>query len=172
MSTLIKLINGEPSWANDPYVDLADEDAVPPEGGVIVSLARLLAETEALLTGRRSVGVRLQPGEPVETLEPYLPRLSMVALVFLKFRDGRAFSSASILRERYGFKGEIRAVGDVLREMARFMVRCGMDAYMPSDGSTPEAWGKSAFRFRHVYQTAADGQKPAFALRLQAAERA
>jgi hypothetical protein len=47
-----------------------------------------------------------------------------------------------------------------------------MDAYMPSDGSTPEDWARAAFRFHHVYQTAADGQEPAFALRLRAAERA
>jgi uncharacterized protein (DUF934 family) len=91
-----------------------------------------------------------------------------VAVVFPKYRDGRAFSSASLLRERYGFKGEVRAVGDVLREQARYMVRCGMDAYMPSDGSTPEDWAGTAFRFRHVYQAAADGLEPAFAERLKA----
>ncbi|OYX29819.1 MAG: oxidoreductase [Caulobacterales bacterium 32-69-10] len=165
MSTLIKLINGAPSWANDPFVDLADEDAAPAGSGIIVSLTRLQAEADALLTGARPVGVRLNPDEPVEALEPYLDRLSLVALVFPKFRDGRAFSSASLLRQRYGFKGEIRAVGEVLRELARFMVRCGMDAYMPSDGSTPDDWARAVGRFRHVYQTAADGQTPAFAER-------
>ena len=111
------------------------------------------------------MGVRVNADEAVEALEPYLDRLALVALVFPKYRDGRAFSSAMVLRERYGFKGEIRAVGEVLRELSRFMVRCGMDAYMPTDGSTPEDWDRLAFRYRHVYQTAADGQTPAFALR-------
>jgi uncharacterized protein (DUF934 family) len=170
MSTLIKLINGQPNWANDPYLDLADEDPAPGGAGVIVSFARLQAEADALLAGGRAVGVRLNPDEAVEALAPYLPRLAIVALVIPKFRDGRAFSSASLLRERYGFKGEVRAVGEVLRELARFMVRCGMDAYMPSDGSTPEDWARSAFRFRHVYQTAADGLQPAFVERRRAQE--
>jgi uncharacterized protein (DUF934 family) len=172
MSTLIKLINGRPNWANDQFIDVPDEDPVPASGGVIVSFARLQAEAEGLLTGGRAVGVRLNPDEPVEALEPYLSRLALVGLVFPKFRDGRAFSSAMILRERYGFKGEVRAMGEVLRELARFMVRCGMDAYIPSDGSTPEDWAKTAFRFRHVYQTAADGLEPAFAERRRARERA
>ena len=165
MSTLIKLINGAPSWANDPYLDLADEDAAPAGAGVIVSLPRLQAEADSLFAGGRAVGVRLNPDEPVEALEPYLSRLALVALVFPKFRDGRAFSSASLLRQRYGFQGEVRAVGEVLRELARFMVRCGMDAYMPSDGSTPDDWARAVGRFRHVYQTAADGLTPAFAER-------
>ena len=172
MSTLIKLTGGRPAWANDPYADIADEDAVPADGGVIVSLTRLLAEADALLGSGRPVGVRLATDEAVEALEPYLPRLSLVALVFPKFRDGRHYSSAMLLRERFGFKGEVRAAGEVLREQAGFMVRCGMDAYMPSDGSTPDDWAKAASRYRHVYQTAADGQAPAFALRLKATESA
>jgi uncharacterized protein (DUF934 family) len=168
MSTLIKLIDGQPSWANDSFVDVLDEDPVPTGGGVIVSLTRLQAEADSLLTGARPIGVRLNPDEPVEGLEPYLPKLGLVALVFPKFRDGRAFSSSSLLRERYGFKGEVRAVGEVMRELGRYMARCGMDAYIPSDGSTPEDWARSVFRFRHVYQTAADGLAPAFVERTRA----
>ena len=76
--------------------------------------------------------------------------------------DGRAFTSARLLRERYGFRGEVRAVGDVLREQAGFMVRCGFDAFAPADGSTPEQWAAAANRFRHVYQRAADDREPAF----------
>ena len=172
MPTLIKLINGHASIANDAFIDVADEDAVPTDGAVILSFARFLADPAAILAGGRAVGVRVGAGEAVEELEPYLDRLALVALVFPKYRDGRAFSSSMVLRERYGFKGEIRAVGDVLRELAHFMVRCGIDAYMAADGSTPEAWEKAAFRFRHVYQAAADGVEPAFVLRLKAAERA
>ena len=172
MSTLIKLIAGRPGWANDAFADLADEDAIPADGGVIVSWPRLQAEGEALFAGGRAVGVRLNPDEPVEALAPWLPRLAVVALVFPKFRDGRAFSSATLLRERYGYRGEVRAVGEVLIELGRFMVRCGMDAYIPSDGSTPEDWAAATARYRHVYQTAADGREPIFAERRKAQERA
>jgi uncharacterized protein (DUF934 family) len=85
-----------------------------------------------------------------------------VALVFPTFRDGRAFSSAALLRERYGFKGEVRAAGDVWREQARFMQRCGFDAFEPVDGSTPEAWAQASGDFRHVYQRAADVLEPIY----------
>jgi uncharacterized protein (DUF934 family) len=90
-----------------------------------------------------------------------------VALAFPRYRDGRAYSSARLLRERYGFKGEVRAVGDVLREQAGFMVRCGFDAFEPADGSSPEVWERAARRFRLVYQRGVDGRPPAFVERGQ-----
>ena len=111
------------------------------------------------------MGVRLESGEEVEALAYDLPRIALVALAFPKFRDGRHYSNARVLRERYGFKGEVRAVGDVLREQAGFMVRCGLDAFEPADGSTPDQWERVTRRFRHVYQRAADGREPAFAER-------
>jgi uncharacterized protein (DUF934 family) len=115
-----------------------------------------------LLDEARPVGVRIEPAERVEDLAYDLPRLALVAPAFPKFRDGRAYSTAALLRERLGFKGEIRAVGDVLREQAFEMVRCGFTAFEPADGSTPEQWAHAARIFRHVYQAAADGVSPAF----------
>ena len=94
-----------------------------------------------------------------------LAQLSVVALAFPKFGDGRAYSSARLLRERFGFKGQVRAVGDVLREQAAFMVRCGFDAFEPADGSSLEDWQRASRRFRHVYQRSSDGRPPAFAER-------
>jgi len=85
-----------------------------------------------------------------------------VALAFPKFLDGRHYSNARVLRERYGFKGELRASGDVLREQAQFLLRCGFDAFEASDGSTPEQWEAATRRFRHVYQRGADDRVPAF----------
>ncbi len=128
---------------------------------MIVSLKRFMTEDEALLNGRQ-VGVLLQPDEAVEDLAYDLPRFAVIALAFPKFLDGRNFSAARLLRERYGFKGEIRAVGAVLRELALHMVRCGFDAFVPSDGSDSETWAAAAHRYRHVYQRAADGAAPAF----------
>jgi uncharacterized protein (DUF934 family) len=104
------------------------------------------------------VGVRIEPAEEVEALAYDLPRLSVVALAFPKYRDGRAYTSARLLRERFAYQGEVRAVGDVLQEQAGFMVRCGFDAFEPNDGATPEAWTKAANRFRHVYQRAVDAR--------------
>ena len=126
---------------------------------------RFQAEGTALQGDGRRLGVRLRSDEAVEALAPDLDRVAVVALEFPKFRDGRAFSSAMLLRGRYGYAGEVRAVGEVLRDLAKDMVRSGFDAFEPLDGSDPQTWGRAALRYRHVYQRGADGRPPAFAER-------
>jgi uncharacterized protein (DUF934 family) len=121
---------------------------------------------EQLLAEGRPVGVVVAPGEDVESLAYDLPSIALVALEFAKFRDGRPYSSARILRERLGYTGEVRAVGDVLLEQAGFMVRCGFDAFIPADGTGAQAWEAATRRYRHVYQRAADDRAPAFAERV------
>jgi uncharacterized protein (DUF934 family) len=160
MPRLIRLADDVFAWADDSFTEVADAQDIP-AGDVVVSLKRFMAEGEALLGGR-AVGVRLESDQAVEDLAYDLPRIAVVALVFPKFLDGRAYSAARLLRERYGFTGQIRAVGDVLREQALHMVRCGIDAFAPADGSDPETWAAAARRYRHVYQRAADHRIPAF----------
>jgi uncharacterized protein (DUF934 family) len=162
MPTLIKLQGERFVLANDAFTHVADDQDLPP-GDVIISLSRFQADGERLLGEGRSVGVRLEAGEEAEALAYDLPRLAVVALAYPKFRDGRQYSNARLLRERFGFKGEIRAVGDVLREQAGHMLRCGVDAFEPADGSTPEQWAHVTQRYRNVYQRAADSREPAFA---------
>jgi len=166
MPTLIRAQNGRMVLANDAFTHVDDEQELPP-GEVILSLARFQAEGDALLSQGRAVGVRLNPDEEVEALAYDLPRLALVALSFPKFLDGRHYSNVQILRERYEFQREIRAVGDVLREQAYYMYRSGFDAFEPADDSTPEQWEHAVRRFRHVYQRAVDGRVPAFAEREQ-----
>ncbi|HUZ14473.1 MAG TPA: DUF934 domain-containing protein [Caulobacteraceae bacterium] len=161
MPTLIRWTGQRAEAAEDPFTNVADETPTP-RGDVIVSLQRFQAEGRRLLAEGRKVGVRIESNEAVEDIADDLPQLAVVALVFPKFRHGQAYSSARILRERYGYQGEVRAVGDVLREQARFMIRCGVDAFEPADGAAPQDLTHVAFRFRHVYQRAADGREPAF----------
>jgi uncharacterized protein (DUF934 family) len=161
MPTRIRLDDGKFALADDPFTAVSDDAGIP-QGDVIISLTRFQSEGERLLSEGRLVGVRLESDEEVEALAYDLPRLAVVALAFPKFGDGRAYSYAKILRERYGFKGEVRAVGDVLREQAGFMVRCGFDAFEPADGSTLDQWERASHRFRHVYQRSLDGRVPAF----------
>ena len=165
MPTLIKLNGDTAVEAVNTFTDVADEDGVSEGGDIIISMARFEAEGDALIAEGCNVGVRIQPDEAVEALAYDLPRLSVVALAFPKYRDGRAYTSARLLRERLGFTGEIRAIGDVLREQAGFMARCGFDAFEPADGSTPAEWQAAIHRHRHVYQRAADARAPAFAER-------
>jgi uncharacterized protein (DUF934 family) len=169
MPKLIRFSSNGAHWVDDRFTDVADDAGVP-EGDVIVSLTRFQTEGETLQARGRDVGVRIEANEEIEALAYDLPRLPVVALVFPKFRDGRAFTAATLLRERFAYRGEVRAVGDVLREQAAFMVRCGFDAFKPSDGSTPEQWAQASHRFRHVYQRAADHRETAFDERISATE--
>ncbi|MGI8840027.1 MAG: DUF934 domain-containing protein, partial [Caulobacteraceae bacterium] len=119
MPTLLRWRDGAAAPAADPFITLADDAPVPP-GDVIVSMARFQADGEGLLGEGRRVGVRVGADEAVEALAYDLPRLAAVALEFSKFRDGRPYSAARLLRERLAYAGEVRAVGDVLVEQAGF----------------------------------------------------
>ena len=167
MPTLIELKDGVCRGIDDPFTHVADDEALPP-GDVIISLTRFQQEGDSLLSDGRRVGVRLEAHEEVEALAYDLPKLAvvgLVALVFPKYRDGRAYTNARLARERYGFKGQVRAVGDVLREQAGFMARVGFDAFEPADDASANEWQAALRRYRHVYQRSADGRAPAFAER-------
>ena len=167
---LIRLENGHFHGMDDRFADIADDDAIPDSGSVLLSLSRFQRDGEALVANGREVGVRLTASDAVETLAYDLPGIAVVALEFPKYRDGRAYSSAVLLRERYGFGGEIRAVGDVLIDQAWNMVRCGFDAFDTAVGVN--AWAAAAHRFRHVYQASADDRSPAYAERISAGPKA
>ena len=109
-------------WPDDQ--PLADEDTP-----VIVGLERFRAERLSLLARRGGVGVRLAPGEDPAALAGDLPSLPVIALEFPRFNEGRGYSVARLLREKYGYAGEIRATGTVTRDHIRFMQRCGIDAF-------------------------------------------
>ena len=163
MSTLIKYTANGATEIENSFVHVVEGEPVPQGADIIVSLGRIKAEGEALVASGVRVGVQIEPAEAVEDLAELLPRLALVAVAFPKFRDGRAYTSATLLRQRLGFNGEVRAVGDVLREQAYVMTRCGIDAFVPADGSSAAEWSRAAGHFRHVYQTAADGRTPAYA---------
>jgi uncharacterized protein (DUF934 family) len=146
--------------SEDRWQHVAD-DAELPAGPAIVSLARWQRERAALLE-RGQVGVRLPNTANVADLAEDLPVLEVVALEFPKFADGRAHSQARLLRERYGYRGELRAVGDVLRDQLLFMARNGFDAFeLRADRSLEDAL--AAFgEFSESYQPAADQPLPLY----------
>ena len=151
---------------DDAWRVLDDEAAVPADGDIVVSLARFKGERAALLArnGGR-LGVVIAPGEAVEDIGEDSMRFSLVMVQFPVFRDGRGFTSARLLRERYGYGGELRAVGEVLEDQIFFMLRCGFDAF-EIIGSDPEAaFARAAKTFSAAYQAATDGLLPVSAHR-------
>jgi uncharacterized protein (DUF934 family) len=140
----------------DPFIHVADDVPLPADGPMIVGLARWQEERGLIEPRNAPVGVRLKPGDPVEQISGDLGRLAVVALEFPKFNDGRAMSQARLLRQRYGYCGEIRATGKVLRDLLLFMQRCGFDAFEVADNVTAEVVAKSLGEFSVFYQPAAD----------------
>jgi uncharacterized protein (DUF934 family) len=151
-------------YVDDLFVAVGDEAPLP-EGGAIVSLARFLAERETLLARNAPLGVRLKSEESPAALGEDVHRLSLVVLEFPKFRDGRAFSWARMLRTRLGFRGEIRAAGDFLTDQLAFMARVGIDAFEVPEKITLELFQRALHEMRFVYQPSADGRKTIRALR-------
>ena len=148
--------NGEP--AADAYSAIAD-DAPLPDGPVIVSLKRFLAERAALSARGGRLGVRLCSHETPDALVPDLDRIALVVLEFPAFRDGRPFSSARRLRTRLKFTGEIRASGDFLADQIAFLLRVGFNAFELPPSVTPDLAARALREISHVYQPAADGRK-------------
>jgi uncharacterized protein (DUF934 family) len=153
----VKLIKGD-DFAADLYAKTGD-DAALPDGAVLVSLARFKNERETLLARNAPIGVQLKAEENPETLGDDLPRLSLIALEFPKFRDGRAFSWARMLRTRLGFTGEIRAVGDFLYDQINYQHRVGFDAWSVPDDFTIAQFRQALSEMTNVYQPSADGKK-------------
>jgi uncharacterized protein (DUF934 family) len=152
----------------DPFVTLADEAALPEDGGAIVSLARFRKDRDRLLSRNAPIGVRLKAEEPPEQLGEDVHRLSVVALEFPKFRDGRAFSWARQLRTRLRFAGEVRAVGDFLYDQIAHQRRVGFDAWEVADGFSETQFRRALGEITNVYQPSADGRKTIRDLRVSA----
>ena len=143
---------------DDLFVHVADGAELPPDGSVLVSAARFLENPEALFARAGKVGVIWPNSRDVDDLVPYLERLGVVALVFPTFRDGRAYSQARLLRERYLYGGELRATGQVLRDQFVFMLRAGFDAFEVKKQADAEAFMQTAKRYSVFYQPTGDGR--------------
>lgn len=142
-------------------------DTLPATGNAIVPLAQWIAQRDALLARSGKVGVWLGPADDVEQLVAAGPLPELVAVHFPAFTDGRGYSTARLLRERYGFKGELRAIGDVLRDELFELARCGFDAFALRADQDAETCLKAFDDFSEVYQAAVD-RGPLFARRFAA----
>lgn len=135
----------------DSWQKLAD-DAALPSAPSILSLSRLQQDEAVRTAPHLRLGVVLPVDQPAEVLAPYLDRLSLVAVNFPTFRDGRGFTQARSLREHLAFSGEIRATGNILPDQYAFLLRCGITTVEIKDGADPAAWQNAADRFSFAYQ--------------------
>ncbi|HEY4211715.1 MAG TPA: DUF934 domain-containing protein [Steroidobacteraceae bacterium] len=124
----------------------SDSDAL------IVPLADFKADRASWLSRTGPLGVRIAPADKAEDLADDLPRLSLIAVTFPSFSDGRGFSQAEILRTRLGFKGRLRAVGAVKQDLIFYMARCGIDEFELAAGEDVEEASRALQRFTVAYQ--------------------
>lgn len=148
----------------DGWQLLGSEDALP-AGDVIVPLARWHAQHDELKSREGRVGVSINGEAALEELADDLGQIPLIALEFPVFGDGRCFSHARVLRERYGYRGELRAVGDVLRDLLFYMKRCGIDSFAVRSDKDIEDALKAFGEFSVRYQSAADGALPIYRVR-------
>lgn len=154
------LIKNGAEIAND-WTFVAEGDPLPETGKFSVSLSRFLALKQGQENGPLPDGVRLAPADKAEDLEPYLGELSLIEIDFPKYTDGRGYSHAQLLRRRYQYAGELRAVGHVLRDQIFYMHRSGFDAYETARAGLSEVV-EALNEYSVVYQPAADTSVPAF----------
>lgn len=154
---------------SDEWHDISGDPAGAelPEGPVLVSLEQWQAR-RGELAGRR-LGLRLRSDQHPAQVAAELGQFSLVALEFPRFRDGRAYTYARLLRERHGYTGELRAVGDVLLEQLHYMQRCGFNAFEIDSTDALRDWQAAAADHSVWYQATGDGRLPARLLRSQGA---
>jgi uncharacterized protein (DUF934 family) len=135
----------------DTWTELDGDAPLPAAGDIIVPLARLLKEKDALLSRRNRLGVRLGNKDRLDSLAGLLPDLAAIVLPFPAFNDGRAYSLARKLRE-LGYQGELRASGNILPDQLQFMLQVGFDAFEIGDRFPLEMWSKAARQMSLAYQ--------------------
>jgi uncharacterized protein (DUF934 family) len=149
-------------------VDAAENLAQLPPGAIIVPLA-LWRERRAELVARgEPLGVWLKPDDEPAAIADDLASFQIVAVHFPKFGDGRGFSTGALLRTRYGYRGELRAFGDIGRDHLFYLKRCGFDSFRLADQRDPEAALAGLNDFTLRYQGSVDDPLPLFRKRAAA----
>ncbi|USG60725.1 DUF934 domain-containing protein [Sneathiella marina] len=142
-----------------PFTGLEEADSLP-AGDIYVPLEEWVAARGMLLGRNSRLGVSLKNTDDLTLIKDDLERLDLIVLEFPKMADGRAFTQARLLRDRYGFKGEIRATGDVLHDQLFYMQRCGFNAFELRSGEDLTGSLKAFTEMTVTYQPATDEEFP------------
>jgi uncharacterized protein (DUF934 family) len=158
---IIRLIDGRARIVEDGWMLFEDGATWNGEPSALIPLATALAQPQRLAAAA-PVGVWLSPTDEPAQVVPLFGSIELIAVQFPKFGDGRGFSSAALLRSRHGWRGELRAIGDVLRDQLFFMKRVGFDSFaLRADRNAEEAVA-SLSDFSDSYQGSVEPELPAF----------
>jgi uncharacterized protein (DUF934 family) len=165
---MAKRIIVDKAIVDDTWIAVADDTDVPEYGEILVSFDRWNANRDELKARRDPVGVQLNGEQDIRSLADDLDALALVAFEFPVFADGRCYTHARILRDQLGFKGQIRAVGDILRDQIFYMNRVGFDAFEVSDTQAIEEVIEGLNDFSVTYQASSDVRTPLYRRRATA----
>ena len=147
----------------EPGAGETPESIVVPAGDIIFPLAVWQARKDEIISTHKRIGLLLQPDDRVEDIAGDIDYFIVIAVNFPKFVDGRGYSSAGLLRQRYNYQGELRAVGDVLHDQLFYMQRVGFDAYaLKSDKNAVYAIEHGFSTFHDNYQASTSQPQPHF----------
>jgi len=136
----------------DSWTFLDDDDEIPEYGKIVVSFGRLKSHFDMLVRRDDELGVALNNDTDAHELAPCIDKLSLIALHFPAFTDGRAYSQARIITTQLNYTAELRAIGNVLADQGVFMARCGFDAFEIDDRQPPHLWVRIANTMSLAYQ--------------------
>lgn len=161
-----KIIYNDGSIRNDEWQLITSDKGLSPtelpKGNLILPADFWLASQSALEQQNRQQGIWLGSDIQLEDIANQLLKVELIAVNFPVFTDGRGYSTARLLRERYGYAGEIRAIGDVLQDQLCYMRRCGFDSYQLKEGKCIQSAAQALFPFKETYQAAADQPEPIY----------
>lgn len=146
------LINKYGEIAENETIIIENTDSLTLHADQILPYSYWLEHKNEIKHGLNRISIWLNSHDDIEALADDLPSISLIALNFPKFADGRAFTMAHLLQERFGFKGEIRAIGVPIADQAQYMFRCGFDSIDIPDGQDPQVWATEATRMTRFYQ--------------------
>ena len=154
-----KLVNDSWISASEPSIDLVGKD-------VLVPFAAWKSHHAEWLKHEGRLGVLIEPNEDPADVAGDLARFALVAVHFPVFTDGRGYSIGRLLRERYGYKGELRAVGDIMQDQLFYLSRVGFDAFLLRANQSVEGAIKALDSFSEAYQASVERPQPLFRRRV------
>lgn len=160
MATIIRMRQiVEDNWQ---LLERSADGALPAQGDIIVPLALWQSAREGLLAHPGRLGLWLDSSEGAEAIADDLAGFALIAVNFPKFTDGRGYSTARLLRDRYGYRGELRAIGDVQRDQLLYLSRCGFDSFALRKDRDPVAALSAFADFSEAYQASVDRPLPLY----------
>ena len=162
---ILRNINDRFEFGEDVFERIENDAPVPVTGAVLVSAARWIEEHNILAERKEPIGVWIEGDGDLEGLGEKCAQLELIVLRFPVFKDGRAYSQARLLRERYGFRGELRATGNILRDQLAFMERCGFNAFELDERINLDQFNEALAEISVCYQPTGDGRVPVYQLR-------